>query len=68
MIYLFGAALCACAFFVWEAVRLVRRRNDAARRHDRRNTGIAKQKAWDLVFGRRAQRRLSFDPSERPED
>ena len=68
MIFIIGAIVCAVAFFGWETAKMLRERRGAARRRERMSKGIARQKAWDLVFGRRAQRRLSFDPADRIDD
>ena len=68
MIFIIGVVLCALAFIAWEVFQLVQRREAAVRRRGRMTKGVAKQKAWDVVFGRRVQKRLPFDGSVRPED
>ena len=65
---LIAVVLGALAFIAWEIFQLVQRRGAAVRRRERMTKGVAKQKAWDIVFGRRVQKRLPFDGTVRPED
>lgn len=65
---LIAFAVCVIAFVAWEATRLVKGREAAARRRVRMSRGSAKQKAWDLVFGRRVKKRLSYNPAETADD
>lgn len=68
MAIVFGIVACVVIFAVWEVVQLVKQRRAAIRRGKRRQRNLAYQQAWDAVFVRGAQRRLTFDPAEADKD
>jgi hypothetical protein len=64
VVFIIGVGVCVIAFVAWELLRLLKKRGSHARRRKRMVRGIARQKAWDIVFGRRTQRRLTVLPPE----
>lgn len=67
-VFIIGVAVCILVFLLWELMEFIRVRRSVVRRRRRVMRGIARQKAWDIVFGRRAQRRLPYYPPKAPED
>ncbi|WP_185867691.1 hypothetical protein [Sphingomonas sp. TF3] len=59
-----GIIACVIAFAVWEVLQLLKQRRAAVRRGKRRQRNLAYQQAWDAVFGRGGQRRLTVQPPE----